>query len=337
MNQPEHDNPNPLRSSDKRLLCVAPMMAWTDRHCRNLHRLYTPSALLFTEMVTTGALLHGQQWQLLDYAAAEHPLALQLGGNQPRDLAACTREAQARGYDEVNLNVGCPSDRVQKGTFGACLMLQPRLVADCIKAMQDVSNATVSVKCRLGVDTQDSDEFLHEFVETVSATGCTRFYIHARKAILGGLTPAQNRSIPPLQPRRVQKLKMQLPHLEIIVNGGITDEDQALEHLAWADGIMIGRAAYHNPMLLAELERRLFNPHHRTVTNDILTVYIDYMQHELDSGTRLSAMTRHLLHCCNGMPGARKFRRLLSDSKRLKLNDLAIVHEAIGQVFAEAA
>jgi tRNA-dihydrouridine synthase A len=337
MNDSIEDNPNGLPHGSEKLLCVAPMMAWTDRHCRNLHRLYTPSALLFTEMVTTGALLHGQQWQLLDYAEAEHPLALQLGGNAPRDLAACTREAQARGYDEVNLNVGCPSDRVQQGTFGACLMMQPQLVADCISAMQDAGDVRVSVKCRLGVDAHDSDELLQAFVETVAASGCERFYIHARKAILGGLTPAQNRSIPPLQPWRAKNLKAQLPHLEIILNGGITDADQAQEHLAWADGVMIGRAAYHQPMLLAELERRMFHPQHQAVTLDILSRYLGYMQHELQQGTRLSAMTRHLLHCCNGMPGARRFRRVLSDSKRLKRNDLAVVHEAIHQVFAEAA
>ena len=313
------------------------MMAWTDRHCRYLHRLYSPNALLFTEMVTTGALLHGQQWQLLDYAPEEHPLALQLGGNKPEDLAACTREAARRGYDEVNLNVGCPSDRVQQGTFGACLMLKPQLVADCIKAMQDASPVKVSVKCRLGVDDHDSDPALLEFIETVAAVECRRFYVHARKAILGGLTPAQNRSIPPLQPWRVHMIKQQLPHLEIIVNGGITEAAQVRDHLTWADGVMIGRAAYHNPMLLTLLDQEMFQQDHAVSTERIIQQYLDYMQRELDRGTRLSTMTRHLLHCCNGRPGARKFRRLLSDSKRLKQNDMSVVHEAIGQVFTEAA
>jgi len=319
------------------ILCVAPMMAWTDRHCRYLHRLYSPQALLFTEMVTTGALLNGQQWHQLDYAAAEHPVALQLGGNQPAELAQCSRAAAERGYDEVNLNVGCPSDRVQQGTFGACLMLQPELVADCIKAMQDASSTPVSVKCRLGVDHHDSDELLLAFVQTVAETGCTRFYIHARKAILGGLTPAQNRSIPPLQPWRVEWLKNQLPHLEIIVNGGITELEQAADHLRWADGVMIGRAAYHRPGFLSELQQAMFDSDFQASTADVLEQYLHYMQRQLERGTRLHAMTRHLLHCCNGMPGARRFRQVLSDNKRLKHNDIELVHEAIDHVFAKAA
>ena len=327
----------PSDADSVKLISVAPMMAWTDRHCRYLHRLYSPNALLFTEMVTTGALTHGGQWHQLDYSEAEHPVALQLGGNQPKDLAACTRAAAQRGYDEVKLNVGCPSDRVQQGTFGACLMLQPQLVANCIKAMQDASDIPVSVKCRLGVDDHDTNATLLEFISTVADTGCSRFYLHARKAILGGLTPAQNRSIPPLQPWRVQWLKEQRPELEIVINGGITELDQALEHLTWADGVMIGRAAYHQPMLLAQLERAIFEPQHQVNTAAILNNYLIYMQRELQAGTRLSAMTRHLLHCCSGMPGARRFRRLLSDSQRLRDNDLQVVHEAIAQILPEAA
>ncbi len=331
MTVPSRDNLN------NKLLCVAPMMAWTDRHCRVLHRLYSPRALLFTEMVTTGALLHGQQWHQLDYSDVEHPLALQLGGNHPNDLAACTEAAASRGYDEVNLNVGCPSERVQQGTFGACLMLQPQLVADCIKAMLDTGTVPVTVKCRLGVDDHDSDETLLEFIQTLAESGCRRFYVHTRKAILGGLTPAQNRSIPPLQPWRAAHLKQQLPHLEIIVNGGITDTAEASDRLEWADGVMIGRAAYHRPMFLAELERTMFDSTHPVSTADVLTEYLTYVEQQLQQGTRLHAMTRHLLHCCNGMPGARRFRQLLSDHKRLKYNDINLVADAIDQVFSKAA
>ncbi len=328
---------HPAPTSPPSLISVAPMMAWTDRHCRYLHRLYSPSAMLFTEMVTTGALLHGQQWHQLDYDSKEHPVALQLGGNDPKALAVCARVAAERGYDEINLNVGCPSDRVQQGTFGACLMLHPRLVADCVAAMQAVSDVPVSVKCRLGVDDVDSDEHLLHFIDTVANSGCQRFYLHMRKAILGGLTPAQNRSIPPLQPERAQRVKRARPALQIIANGGIADLDGAREHLRWADGVMIGRAAYHRPALLAEMETAWHDPQHRVSTLEVLQSYLPYMERELSRGTPLQAMTRHLLHCCNGLPGARRFRQLLSDSRRLKQNRLDLVQTAIQQVYPEAA
>ena len=313
------------------------MMAWTDRHCRFLHRLISPNALLFTEMVTTGALLHGGQWHLLEHAPEEYPLALQLGGNQPKDLAACSQRAAAMGFTEINLNVGCPSDRVQKGTFGACLMLNPELVADCIKAMRDACDIPVTVKCRLGVDQQDTDELLLDFIDTVAAGGCETFYIHARKAILGGLTPAQNRSIPPLQPWRAEQIKQQRPDLRIMVNGGIDCVDTAMAHLRWADGIMIGRAAYHQPMLLAAMERALYQTQNLLDLIAVIDQYLIYMQKQLDQGTRLSVMTRHLLHCCGGMPGARRFRQILSDSQQLKRNELSLVHEALTHIFNRAA
>lgn len=318
-------------------LSVAPMMAWTDRHCRFLHRLYSPSALLFTEMVTTGALLHGRQWHLLQYDAAEHPLALQLGGNEPSALASCARQAQAMGYDEINLNVGCPSDRVKNGSFGACLMLQPELVAQCVDAMQQVCDIPISVKCRLGVDDQDTDALLQHFVNTVAQTGCSRFYLHARKAILQGLSPAQNRSIPPLQPQRVYRLKEVFPHLTIIINGGITDPSTAQAHLQSADGVMIGRAAYHNPQLLAELTRILHQPDWQPDMQQIMASYRTYMTKELAAGTPLHKMTRHLLHCFTGIPGARRFRQILSDQKRLQSQSISVLDDALDHLRQRAA
>ncbi|MEQ9452782.1 MAG: tRNA dihydrouridine(20/20a) synthase DusA [Pseudomonadales bacterium] len=318
-------------------LTVAPMMAWTDRHCRFLLRQYAPHALLFTEMVTTGALLHGQQWHLLDHDPAEHPLALQLGGNDPGELADCASEAAKRGYDEVNLNVGCPSDRVQKGTFGACLMREPQLVADCVAAMQARVDIPVTVKCRLGVDDYDSDELLHGFVGTLADAGCRRIYLHARKAILAGLSPAQNREIPPLQVDRVARLKRTFAELEIIVNGGITEIATVQSHLAWADGVMIGRAAYHNPDLLSECERAIFDASFAPDKQDIVARYVAYMGEQLARGVKLHSLTRHLLSSCNGMPGARKFRRTLSDAKRLQTGDLSIVDDAMAHVFRQAA
>ncbi|XOV82012.1 MAG: tRNA dihydrouridine(20/20a) synthase DusA [bacterium] len=323
------------------LLSVAPMMAWTDRHCRYLHRLFAPNALLFTEMVTTGALLHGQQWQLLDFNPAEHPLALQLGGSEPGALAQCAQQAAALGYDEVNLNVGCPSERVQKGAFGACLMREPELVAECVAAMCNATHIPITVKCRLGVDNDDSDELLLNFIDSVSQGGCQRFYVHARKAILAGLSPAQNRSIPPLQAHRVELLKHLRPDLQIIINGGIDTTAEVQAHLRWADGVMIGRAAYHNPVWLSTLDQQLFGDHPDSSTSpqvlDVLSVYRAYIKTQLALGEPLHAMTRHLLSVCNGQPGARRFRQLLSDNKRLKHNDINLLDEALAQVFERAA
>ncbi len=314
------------------------MMAWTDRHCRYLHRLFTPNALLFTEMVTTGALLHGKQWHLLDYNPAEHPIALQLGGSEPDALAACALRAAELGYNEVNLNVGCPSERVQKGAFGACLMREPDLVASCVEAMCKTTDIPITVKCRLGVDDDDSDELLLNFIDTVSRGGCKRFYVHARKAILAGLSPAQNRSIPPLQPERVAQLKHSRPELQIIVNGGIDNTATALEHLQWADGVMIGRAAYHNPMWLRTLDEELFaDGRHAAQAIDILSAYRKYIETQIELGEPLHAMTRHMLSVCNGQRGARRFRQVLSDSKRLKENNISLLDEALSHVCEIAA
>ncbi len=312
------------------------MMAWTDRHCRYLHRLHTPNALLFTEMVTTGALLDGGQWHQLDYRSEEHPVALQLGGSEPEDLARCTARAAELGYDEVNLNVGCPSPRVQRGAFGACLMREPDLVAACVNAMIESSTVPVTVKCRLGVDDNDSDPLLYHFVERVAAAGCRRFYVHARKAILGGLSPAQNRSIPPLQPERVAALKRKFPELDIVINGGITTTAEAGEHLLWADGIMIGRAAYHRPEYMSELDTMMYG----TPTLDksaVLAAYRSYMTEELARGQRLHSMTRHVLGACNGMRGARRYRQTLSDARRLKANDINLFDEALAHVYQPLA
>jgi tRNA-dihydrouridine synthase A len=321
-------------------LYVAPMMAWTDRHCRMLHRQFTQRATLFTEMVTTGALLQGGQWHQLDHNAKEHPLVLQLGGSDPAALAQCAERAKEYGYCEVNLNIGCPSERVQRGTFGACLMREPALVAQCVTAMSQAVDLPITVKCRLGVDEHDTDELLEAFISQVSAAGCEKFYIHARKAILGGLSPAQNRSIPPLQPERVRRVKERHPHLNIVLNGGITTVEHALEHLQWADGVMLGRAAYQQPAILSAMENALeptLPAEPRRSIYAILLAYRHYMSEELNTGTRLHSLTRHVLTVCNGYPGARQFRRILSDQQRLKKNDLSVFDEALACVFAEAA
>jgi tRNA-dihydrouridine synthase A len=332
---------NPLPTHQ--LIAVAPMMAWTDRHCRFLHRLYSPSALLFTEMITTGALIHGKQTHQLDFDASQHPVAVQFGGNNPTDLAACAKLAVQWGYDEINLNVGCPSDRVQRGTFGACLMQNPKLVADCVTAMIDVVDVPITVKCRTGIKYKGADErystaqFLLEFVDAIHNAGCQRVYLHARNAVLGGLTPAQNREIPPLQPDRGQLLKAEFPQLELVMNGGITNCDQALDYLQWADGVMIGRAAYHNPLLMSALHHTLVDPEFAIDEEHFLLVYKDYMHQQLARGERLQTLVKHLLHSFNGRPGARRFRQILSDHQRLKSGDGNIIDDALFHVFGAAA
>lgn len=320
-----------------KILAVAPMMALTDRHCRYLHRLYAPNALLFTEMVAVPALLVGKQWQQLDFDPQESPVALQLGGSDPAALARCAQAAEARGFAEVNLNVGCPSERVQQGAFGACLMRSPDLVAECVAAMQRACSLPVTVKCRLGVDNDDSDEFLERFIETVAQAGVRTFYVHARKAILGGLTPAQNRHIPPLQPERVEQLKRNHPRLTVVINGGISTTAEAAAHLHWADGVMIGRSAYYQPDLLAACQQMMFDAGHVRDTMEIIRAYRIYMDRRLAEGERLHSLTRHLLSVCNGLPGARRFRRTLSDTQRLKSNDASVLVDALRHVFPEAA
>lgn len=317
-----------------RRLCVAPMMAWTDRHCRYLHRLAAPHALLFTEMVTSSALVHGPAERLVAFHASEHPVALQLGGSDPGELAEAAWRGAAAGFDELNLNVGCPSPRVRQGRFGACLMREPGLVAECVTAMQATTALPVTVKCRLGVDDHDSQTLLERFVATVADAGCGTFYVHARKAWLRGLSPAENRTIPPLDYRRVYDLKRRFPQLEIIVNGGIGSPGELDAHLAAVDGVMIGRAAYQQPMSLAEMDARLFAAESVNAVNahDVMNAYAAYMAEELALGTPLSSMTRHSLGLFAGRPGARRFRRVLSDSRRLKADDLALVDEALAHL-----
>ena len=316
------------------LLMVAPMMAWTDRFCRRLHRCYSPNARLYTEMVTTGALLHGPRDRLLKFAPAELPLALQLGGCDATDLAACAEIAQQSGFSEINLNVGCPSDRVQNARIGACLMAEATLVAEGCAAMQAACDIPVTVKCRLGIDDFDSDDFLFNFIDTVAAAGVTEFSVHARVAILKGLSPAQNRSVPPLNYDRVARLKARNPELTLILNGGLDSLDgvrQAIERTG-CDGVMIGRAAYHNPWLLAELEHAWYGtalPANRLAP---IGLYTAFVEQELALGTRLHSITRHMLGIASGMSGARAYRRYLSDMANKPDANLETLNHALGLI-----
>ncbi|HEY6940577.1 tRNA dihydrouridine(20/20a) synthase DusA [Dokdonella sp.] len=298
-----------------RTFSVAPMMDWTDRHCRYFHRLLAPHALLYTEMVTAPAVIHGDRARLLGYDAAEHPVALQLGGSEPDELAEAARIGAELGYDEINLNVGCPSDRVQSGRFGACLMREPALVRDCVAAMRDAVahlGVPVTVKCRIGVDDQDEYAGLAGFVETVQASGCDTFIVHARKAWLQGLSPKENREIPPLNYARVYRLKEEHARLAVVINGGIATLAEVLGHLRHVDGVMLGRTAYHEPYRLAEIEHAL----HGTPLperDDVLRRLRPYVDAHLARGDRLQHITRHVLGLYQGLPGARMFRRVLSE------------------------
>jgi tRNA-dihydrouridine synthase A len=294
-------------------LCVAPMMEWTDRHCRHFHRLLAPHARLYTEMVSTGALLHGPRERLLTHSAEQHPVALQLGGADPASLAACATFAADAGFDEVNLNVGCPSDRVQQARIGACLMLEPGLVAECVSAMRAAVGIPITVKCRTGVDAHDDYDFLARFVDTVAGAGCTTFIVHARKAILTGLSPAQNRTIPPLDWTRVSRLKADFPELTLVVNGGIETQDVVHAQLQCVDGVMLGRAAYHNPWILTTLNAELFGTTPPIRRGEALDRLLPYVRSELDRGSRLHDVARHLHGLFNGLPGARRYRRHLSE------------------------
>jgi len=312
--------PAPERVLD-RTLSTAPMMERTDRHCRYFLRLVAPNALLYTEMVTAAALKHGDRERLLAFDPAEHPVALQLGGSDPDELAAAARHGAAAGYDEINLNVGCPSDRVQAGCFGAALMLEPKRVAACVDAMRAAVDVPVTVKTRLGVDHHDSYEFLCDFVGTIADAGCETVIVHARKAWLKGLSPKQNRDIPPLDYARVHRLKRDFPDLEVILNGGLRDEAAALGELAHVDGVMLGRAAYDDPLLLARLDAAIF-AHEPVSPAAALERFFDYAERELSAGTRLRALTRHLMGVFAGRPGGRRWRRALSEWPRAD-DDLA--------------
>ncbi|MET0611114.1 MAG: tRNA dihydrouridine(20/20a) synthase DusA [Pseudomonas caspiana] len=314
-----------------RRFSVAPMMDWTDRHCRFFLRLLSKNALLYTEMVTTGALLNADPHSFLQHDEAEHPLALQLGGSVPADLAACARMAEAVGYDEVNLNVGCPSDRVQNNMIGAVLMAHPQLVADCVKAMRDAVSIPVTVKHRIGINGRDSYEQLCEFVGTVRDAGCTSFTVHARIAILEGLSPKENRDIPPLRYDVAAQLKRGFPDLEIILNGGIKTLEQCQEHLQVFDGVMLGREAYHNPYLLAEVDQQLFGSDAPVISRaEALAAMRPYIAAHIQSGGSMHHVTRHVLGLGTGFPGARRFRQLLSVDIHKTQDPLALLDQAAG-------
>lgn len=313
-------------------ISVAPMMDWTTRHCRYFHRLISPHAVLFSEMVTTGALIHGDQDRFLRFDEAENPLVLQLGGSNPADLARCSKMAQDYGYDEVNLNCGCPSDRVQNGRIGACLMKEPAHVADCMGAMIEAVDIPVTIKCRIGIDEQDSYEFLDEFVSLSAARGVKRFYIHARKAWLSGLSPKENREIPPLDYERVQRIKEQHPDLQIIVNGGIRTVEEVREHLHNFDGVMIGREAYQNPYMLASLEREFFGYDNMLTREDIVMQLVPYVVAVMDEGVPLKSITRHILGLFHGQKGAKQWKRTLSTLPYEDGAGVDVLHKALEAV-----
>lgn len=316
-----------------RTVCVAPMMARTDRHFRYLVRLITPRAMLYTEMVTTGALLRGDTRTLLQFHPAEHPVALQVGGSDPVDMARCAREAAARGFDEINVNVGCPSDRVQTGRFGACLMAEPRLVAECVTAMRDAAPLPVSVKTRVGIDDLDRFDDLRNFVDTVASRGCTVFIVHARKAWLKGLSPKENRNVPPLRYDRVYRLKAAFPELEIVLNGGVSSMEQCAEHLKHLDGVMLGREAYRNPYVLAGAGRSLFGENAPPPTRHAVAHrYLAYASEQLAQGVPLNHLTRHMTGLFQGLPGARAWRRHLSEHACRRGAGLEVVETALDLV-----
>jgi tRNA-dihydrouridine synthase A len=288
------------------------MMDWTDRHCRRLHRTLSRRARLYTEMLTADAVLHGDRLRLLGFDPAEHPVALQLGGSDPAKLVAAARIGEDLGYDEINLNVGCPSDRVQSGRFGACLMAEPALVADCMAAIGAAVRVPATVKCRIGVDEQAPEDALFDLVDACAAAGVRVFVVHARKAWLKGLSPKENREIPPLDYPLVWRLKRERPDLTVVINGGIASLDEAVQHLAHVDGVMLGRAAYHTPGVLGEVDRRLFGEGAAVTPEAAVEAYLPYVRAQLAAGTHLAAMTRHMLGLFHGRPGARSWRRILT-------------------------
>ncbi|MEZ5827763.1 MAG: tRNA dihydrouridine(20/20a) synthase DusA [Hyphomicrobiales bacterium] len=315
--------------SDSHRFCVAPMMEWTDRHCRSFMRLISKHAFLYTEMVTAEAVLFGDRERVLGFSAAEHPVGLQLGGSDPEKLAEAARVGTEWGYGEINLNIGCPSDRVQSGQFGACLMAEPDLVADCVKAMDNAVSLPITVKCRIGIDDQDGEESLNRFIDTVSDAGCRTFIVHARKAWLQGLSPKENRDVPPLDHARVHRLKERRADLEIIVNGGIASLEEAEPHLGPLDGVMLGRAAYADPYLLADVDRVLYGAKERPLSRiDVLDQFMAYVERELSRGVRLNAMTRHILGLFHGQPRARMFRRHIAENAHLDGAGIEVLEQA---------
>ena len=311
-------------------ISVAPMMDWTDRHCRYFHRLLTKNTLLYTEMVTTGALLYGDVPRHLNFNQEEHPVALQLGGSEPADLAKAAKLGQQWGYDEINLNCGCPSERVQRGAFGACLMNEPALVADCVKAMRDVVQVPVTVKHRIGIDKTESYAFVRDFVGTLADAGCEVFIVHARNAWLKGLSPKQNREVPPLRYAMVHQLKREFPQLVISINGGFTDSEQVATELEGVDGVMVGREAYHNPWWLAEWDAQFYGGAQTDKTRDSVEAQmVDYMERQAaEQGTPWYTIARHMLGLRHGQPGARLWRQVWSDHRLKELPACAVAQKA---------
>ncbi|QQO31790.1 tRNA dihydrouridine(20/20a) synthase DusA [Bradyrhizobium diazoefficiens] len=319
----------------RRKFSTAPMMDWTDRHCRVFHRQLTRRGLLYTEMLTTGAIIHGDRERLLGFDATEHPVALQLGGSDPRDLAEAARIGEGLGYDEINLNVGCPSDRVKDGRFGACLMAEPELVARCVAAMKRAVSIPVTVKCRIGIDDQDPEVALDTLAQAVVAAGCDALIVHARKAWLNGLSPKENRDIPPLDYDRVYRLKRAMPDVPVIINGGVPSIEEAEAHLAHVDGVMLGRAAYQEPWRLLSVDPDLFGeaaPH--ATMQDAIEAMMPYIEAQLARGTRLHAITRHFVGAFHAVPGARAFRRHLAEHGVKPGAGVDVLRDAIARVGA---
>lgn len=311
---------------------VAPMLDWTDKHCRYFHRLLSRHAVLYTEMVTTGAIIHGSG-DYLAFNEQEHPVVLQLGGSEPAEMAHCAKLAEQRGYDAVNINVGCPSDRVQNGMFGACLMAQPARVADCVKAMQDAVSIPVTVKTRIGIDDSDDYQFLQDFVSEVADAGCEQFIIHARKAWLKGLSPKENREIPPLNYPRVQQLKREFPQLNISINGGIKTLQQAKEQLQYLDGVMVGREAYTNPLLLSEVDALIYADTSAVLSPEqVVLKMLPYIEQQMQQGARFWHIARHMLGLFQGRPGARQWRRLLSEQGHFADAKPALLLQALAKL-----
>ncbi len=327
---------NPIAPKPSRRLSVAPMMDWTDRHCRHFHRLISKYTWLYTEMVTTGALVYGDVERHLRFNEEEHPVALQLGGSDPKDLAISAKLGEKWGYDEVNLNCGCPSERVQKGAFGACLMQEPELVRDCVKAMKDAVQIDVTVKHRIGIDHEESYGFVRDFVGTVAEAGCTTFIVHARNAILKGLSPKENREIPPLKYEFAYQLKKDFPQFEILINGGVKTLEEIDRHLQHVDGVMLGREAYHNPYLMAAFDQRYYGAEETPRSREqVLQAMMPYIEEQLAKeggrGLKINSITRHMLGLAQGLKGARQYRQTLSDAKQLAAGNPQILLDAFAR------
>ena len=318
-------------------LCIAPMMEWTDRHYRYLVRLMTKHTRLYTEMVTSGALIHGDRERFLRFNQSEHPIALQLGGSNPVEMAQSAKWGEQSGYDEVNINVGCPSDRVQAGRFGACLMREPEIVAKCIEAMRAEVAIPVTVKCRIGVDNDDSYEFLCDFINAIAVAGCETLIVHARKALLSGLNPKQNREIPPLDYLRVYQLKKDFPRLNIVINGGINSLVEVKDHLNHVDGVMIGRQAYKHPEFLLQVDKEIFSDisiDNQRSMNDVINEYAVYVEKNLKQGIPLKSMTKHILNVYQGIPGAKRWRRHLSENMHKVDANVDLIYQGLEKLNA---